>query len=531
MKVSIAMQVRLMNSTIEPLELSNESLVEHLSKAEAYPHSVHGPVVVHETHISWVFLAGHFAYKIKKPITTDFLDYGSLAKRHHACCEELRLDSRYAEGMYLEVVPVTFEDGQIRMDGDAQPIEFAVRMRRFENGTLLSERIDADQVSTNDMIQLGTNIANFHRHAPVSHEAEDRLLAEIHAQATANFQCLIDKAIEDLNVTVSQLQVWTETIFTEQQGLLRRRVHEGFIRECHGDLHCDNIVYWHDHWVPFDGIEFNPKYSWIDVLSDVSFLVMDLQYRSRHDLAACFLNAYLELSGDYEALPLLRWYMVYRALVRAKVALMRGKQTAGGPQQNAKHTTAARDLLLLASQLTKPNSRHLWITHGVSGSGKTTGSLQLVKAHGAIRLRSDIERKRLFRTSQTNQPRVGFGQGMYSATASEATYQVLMRRSREILQAGFSVVVDATFLKHADRQRFQAMAQEENASFQIVNFYADDAILRRRITDRSLARNDASDADLSILERQLIEQEPLTTDELRLTVKYDFLTANTNDKD
>lgn len=519
-----------MNSTFEPIELANELLVAHLSRASAYPHSVHGPIAVHETHISWIFLAGHFAYKIKKPITTDFLDYGSLEKRHHACCEELRLDSRYADGLYLEVVPVTFEDGQVRMDGDAQPIDFAVRMRRFAEGTLLSERIEADQINIDEMIQLGTSIADFHRHAPVTREADDCVLGEIFDQAMANLRCFRDVAIRDQDATLSQLQKWTEKTSKELRDLFRRRISDGFIRECHGDLHCDNIVFWQDHWVPFDGIEFNPKYSWIDVLSDISFLVMDLQHRRRHDLSACLLNAYLEQSGDYEALPLLRWYMVYRALVRAKVSLMRGKQTAGDSQQSSKQLATTRDLLSLASELMQPASRHLWITHGVSGSGKTTGSLQLVKAHAAIRLRSDVERKRLFRTSQANQPTVGYGQGMYSATASEATYQVLMRKARAILQAGFSVVVDAAFLKHGDRQRFQAMAKEENAAFQILTFHVDDAVLRRRVLDRSLVHNDASDADLSVLERQLIEQEPLTDDELNLTVETGFFMANTNNE-
>ncbi len=508
-----------MNSTIEKLDLSHELLVAQLSKASAYPHSVIGPVIVHETHISWVFLAGHFAYKIKKPITTDFLDYSSLEKRHHACCEELRLDSRYADGLYLEVVPVTFEDGQVRMDGDAQPIEFALRMRRFTEGTLLSERIDANQVDVSEIIQLGTAIANFHRHAPISREADEAVSAEIRDQAMANFRFLRSQAILDQNSSVAQLEEWTVKTFSDLQGLFRRRSREGFIRECHGDLHCDNIVFWHDHWVPFDGIEFNAKFSWIDVLSDVSFLVMDLQSRGRHDLSACFLNAYLEQSGDYEALPLLRWHMVYRALVRAKVSLMRRKQAALDTQQNSHHLATAQGFLSLAFQLTQPIPRHLWITHGVSGSGKTTGSLQLVKTEGAIRLRSDVERKRLFGTSQANQRTVGVGQGMYSATASEATYQVLLMRARKILQAGFSAVVDAAFLKHADRQRFQSMAKENNVSFQILTFHADEATLRRRVTDRSLARNDASDADLSVLERQLTDQESLANDELEVMVE------------
>ncbi len=507
-----------MIGTIEKESTMYDAMIAQLRDTSAYRHSVEGPVVVHETHISLIFLAGHFAYKIKKPITTDFLDYGTLAKRHHACCEELRLDSRYADGLYLEVVPITFEDGHVLMDGDAQPIEFALRMRRFPEDSLLSERIHAGHVGMEEMVQLANTIAIFHRRATVSRELEDLAFTQIRDQSTANFtslRSLLPSGNQDRSLL--EVEEWTNQSITQLQSLFRHRVREGFIRECHGDLHCDNIVYWHDQWAPFDGIEFNPQYSWIDVLSDVAFLVMDLQHRGRPDLSACFLNTYLEQTGDHEALPLLRWYMVYRALVRAKVSMLRSEQTTEDASQHARCIDMAKLLLSLSHQLIQPNPRRLWITHGVSGSGKTTGSQQLVNSEAAVRLRSDIERKRLFGKTLAEHQTLGVGQGMYSATASEMTYQILLMKTRNILQAGFSVVVDATFLTNADRHRFQALAEAENAYFQILDFRAEEGTLRQRIIDRSLAHRDASDANLAVLNRQLTSQEPLTADELKHT--------------
>ncbi len=507
-----------MTETFEQETLTRDVMIAQLRDASAYPHTVDGPVVVHETHISLVFLAGHFAYKIKKPITTDFLDYGTLAKRHHACCEELRLDSRYVHGLYLDVVPITYEDSHVRMDGDAQPIEFALRMQRFPDDSLLTDRMHAGHVGSEDMIQIANTIASFHRLAAVSHDQEEPILTQIREQATANFTYLRGLSTSgNQDRSLQAVEEWTNASYVQLQEVFRQRIREGFIRECHGDLHCNNIVHWRGQWVPFDGIEFNPDYYWIDVLSDVAFLTMDVQYRGRIDLSGCFINAYLEQTGDYEALPILRWYMLYRALVRAKVAKMSAEQAGDDAAQRSRYNDEARLYLSLSHQLIQPQPLHLWITHGVSGSGKTTGSQQLVCSESAIRLRSDIERKRLFRTTLTDHLTLGVGQGIYSASASESTYQALLFKARKILQGGFSVVIDATFLKHADRQRFQALAIAENADFQILNFRADVETLRKRIIDRRLANKDASDADLEVLSRQLSDQEPLTADELEHT--------------
>jgi aminoglycoside phosphotransferase family enzyme len=498
--------------------MNNEGIQSLLNPA-SYVHSVDGQVVLHETHISWILLAGGFAYKIKKPLQTDFLDYSTLSKRHHACCEELRLGSRYADGLYLDVVPITFEDEHICVDGDAQPIEFAVRMRRFDADALLSDRLAKNLVTVDHVVQLAANIASIHGNAMRLEREIDEVVPRIFEQAKQNFQFLLGEPSLRQDATVHLLENWTGAYFESHREQFQTRAKCGFVRECHGDLHCGNVVYWKDHFVPFDGIEFNSEYAWIDVISDVAFLVMDLQELRHPELSSAFLNAYLEQTGDYRALVVLRWYLVYRALVRSKVALFRARQLNHEQPLDTKQLEPVHAYIRLAAQLMQPMKRRMWITHGASGSGKTTGSQLIVEQQGAIRVRSDIERKRLFRTSKADIFDSEIGRGMYSPTASETTYERLSEISSCILQSGFDVIVDATFLKHADRERFRQLAETEGAEFRILDFQADEATLQQRITQRRLNRHDASDATLEVLAAQLRTQEPLTADELKVTVR------------
>jgi uncharacterized protein len=497
-------------------EITNrDALIESLLDPTSYVHSVEGPVLLRETHISWILLAGNYAYKIKKPIQTEFLDYGSLEKRHHSCCEELRLGCRYAVGMYLDVVPITFEDGQVRMDGDAQPIEFAVRMRRFDDEALLCDKLAKNRVSAEDMIQLATTIATVHGNAFRLEQSHEGFAQRTLAQAKENFDFLFSEPLLSQDPALQKLESWTATCFENDRQHFENRTKNGAIRECHGDLHCGNIVYWKGHWVPFDGIEFNADYSWIDVMNDIAFLVMDLQEYGHPELSSVFLNAYLEQTGDYQSLKILKWYMVYRALVRAKVAVMRARQLFEVQRLSIQQIVSARAYIHLAEQMSQTSPRKLWITHGVSGSGKTTGSLQIVEREGAIRIRSDIERKRLFKTSLASREEYAPGEGMYSPTASEATYKRLYHLSKNILQSGFNVIVDATFLKQSDRQRFRFLAESEGVEFRIQDFHADEDTLRQRITNRRAKNSDASDATLEVLTSQLTTQELLSDEELK----------------
>ena len=501
--------------------MTKTTLPESLCDVKAYPNESVESVVLYETHISWIFLAGEHAYKVKKPLKLNFLDYSTLEQRKHHCQEEVRLNSRYAKGLYLGVVPITLRGGHCCVDGLGEVVDFAVKMLRFPEGSLLSDRLDHDELRFDEVIELSRTIARFHHDASVA----DRHHCwgspnSILENAFDNIRDLRASFLyESFSETLNEIGDWSDEFFSEHQlGFSQRRV-SGFIRECHGDLHLANVVQWCDQFVPFDGIEFNDEFRWIDVMSDAAFLGMDLAVRGRPDLSHSFLNGYLEQTGDHASLPILRWYLIYRAMVRAKVAAITAAQH---PPKTSIHADSVQDCHLhlnYAHRLTRPSQPNLWITHGVSGSGKTTGSEMIVQHHGAIRLRSDIERKRHFGLHPDQHPKTSIKHKVYCESANQATYTRLERLARGILRAGYSVVVDATFLKREHRDRFAQLAKHEASEFHIVDFQADEAVLRRRVTDRLAQGKDASDADIDVLESQLASQEPLTSSELAHVIR------------
>jgi len=483
-------------------------LVVELKKRTAYPHAVGDPIVVHETHISIVFLAGEFAYKIKKSIKNDFLDYSTLDRRKHFCEEEVRLDGRYAEDLYMGVVPINRVGDTLAIQGDGEPIEYAVKMRRFPADALLSERIDAGMLTTEEVFQLAGIVAEFHGDATVGNNAiasqwPDFLVKNVD-QIITTIQATADPKTA---ATLEVLHRWSNEFFRDHFQTLANRVDDGFIRECHGDLHLANVVEWRDRLVPFDGIEFNEHLRWIDVLSDAAFLAMDLAARGHLDLSRSFLNAYLERTGDYGSTELLRLFLFYRSLIRALAASMRSDT-----EDRCEHVD-------LAYRFTLRETPRLWITHGVSGSGKTTLSEAVVQRHEAFRLRSDVERKRLFGLTPTDRPSAELIANMYSSEANERTYARLSELAGGILRAGYSVIIDATFLKKTDRDRFHDVAIEQGVAFAILDCHSDLQTLRQRVADRAARGDDASDADLKVLEHQLANHEPLSATERKHVIE------------
>jgi aminoglycoside phosphotransferase family enzyme/predicted kinase len=512
--------------TAKDLEVTNRWLVDGLSEESSFDHPVSGPVEVHETHISWVFLAGDYAYKVKKPITNDFLDYGSLALRKRMCEEELRLDARYTEGLYLDVVPITVDEGQLQVNGSGVPVEYAIKMHRFPEDALLSHRLDQGTLTTDEVHQLATLVAEFHLDATrADHDmpwGAPELVFENMSDVIGDLRSVPIRLRDDRQAFAKQLQSlqhWSKEFFDDHRQLFQQRIHNGFIRECHGDLQLSNVFHWKDRLMPFDGIEFNEEFRWIDVLSDAAFLAMDFAARGHVDLSRLFMNAYLERTGDHASLALLRWYLVYRALVGAEVAAMRANQVEASSSDCSEAIADCRDHLDLGSRFSLPDERRLWITHGLSGSGKSTGSELVVARHGAIRLRSDIERKRHYGLPIGHRPNAAETEKIYSVEANDATYCRIRRLTRCILDAGFSVVVDATFLRQQDRELFRELADSCRVSFSILDFKADESTLRQRIADRDSSGTDVSDAGISVLEMQLKTQQPLAPEELQYVVE------------
>ncbi|MCG8650090.1 MAG: AAA family ATPase [Pirellulales bacterium] len=511
---------RLPKSCFAPLDdPSWPSPKEICCSPQAYPFSVDA-VEVRETHISWIFLAGPYAYKVKKAIQTGFLDYSNLALRKHFCEEEVRLNSRYTDDLYLGVVPIAVEpSGEFLLEGKGIPIEYAVKMHRFSDDALLSHRVDAGTLTGDDVHAFAGTLAHFHTHAK---RCERERALGVPTLLANDIRQILKTLTPDSGTvaadSLESLRNWAGEYFADHEQDFVARGHNGFIRECHGDLHLNNIVSWRGKLVPFDGIEFNQDFRFIDVMNDAAFLAMDLAAHRQMDLSRIFVNSYLEQTGDHASLSILRWYLVYRSLIRAMVAKIRADQHA--PHEPARFTDLeqTRDHIDLAHRFTLRQIPSLLITHGLSGSGKTTASEIVVARKGAIRLKSDIERKRHFGLTVGAPLTPQQKSKVYCQSANQATYCRLERLAKGILRDGYSVIIDAAFLKRAERDRFRQLAETRGVHFAIIDCQADPHTLQQRIVDRLDHGNDASDADLSVLELQLKSQEPLTESEQKFVV-------------
>jgi len=488
-----------------------------LLEPDAYPHAV-GKIQLIETHISWVFLTGKYAYKIKKPVDLGFCDFSSLARRKFFCEEEIRLNQRTSYDFYLGIVPIGVINGHPKI-GLEPAVEYAVRMRQFPADARLDRRLAADRIEADDLRRLALRLASFHSQLPAASGIEAEHAAE-HASAPAlsNFQHIHGDHISTVSRRqIDMIESWTR----KQAGLLepefKRRVAGGFIRECHGDLHLANLFEWDGEVYPYDCLEFNPALRWIDQVSDIAFLVMDLTARGRTDLAYIFLNAWLEETGDYGGLVVLRFYLVYRSMVRLKVAAIQTRLLREDAQ--GEHAIKARHYLELArSLMDQPLHPWLVLMHGLSASGKTRTSADLIPAMPAIRIRSDLERKRLHGLPRHHHAGAGIDTGLYSPASTEETYRTLAACCETGLRAGFNMIADATFSKRAWRTRFIDLAHKLGARPAIMECTAPLETLRTRIRQRSAEGLDESDADLAVLEYQLIHFEPLEAAERPIAV-------------
>ena len=485
------------------------------------------PVALVETHISWVLLTPTQALKLKKPVRLPFLDFGTPESRRHFCEEELRLNRRFAPSLYIDVAPVCGTPESPHIGGGGMPIDHVVRMRRFGESALLRNLVAADALEPRLLDGFAQRLAGLHgqapRAAPVSGfgapDAIVRAAAEVLASLRAQVHEGEGRKDEGARAaSLAEIGRWIE----DQGHALRMawiaRQQAGAVRECHGDLHLANVVLVDGALTPFDCIEFDPALRWIDVMSDVAFLAMDLKAHGHGELAFRFLDAWLQHSGDYAGLQVLRFYEVYRALVRAMASgLMPGEPgEPGDPDARRK----GPDYLACARQLAAPSEAgpRLLITHGFSGSGKSSVAGQLLCAAGAVRVRSDVERKRLFGLAPMERSAAA-GLDIYGAEATRRTFERLRACARDALLAGYPAIVDAAFLRSAERRSFEALATELRVPFSILDCSATPATLRHRVTEREAAGADASEAGLAVLERQLATHEPLDADERRAAIE------------
>ena len=493
---------------------TDSTVIRSLRQPGAYPHPV-SDVEIIETHISWVLLAGEFAYKIKKPLDLGFLDFRDLARRRFYCEEEIRLNKPWAPTIYLTVVPITLSEGQARIDGEGTAVEYAVKMRRFDPASCLDVQLAENKLSVADMRELANMLAKRHSGATVVAPA-------LRASTVSRAIGLIHENFEPLKNAIEltlfdELRRWTMKQLDDLQECLWQRFDDGYFRECHGDLHLRNIVRLPEGLTMFDGIEFSNELRHTDVMADVAFLIMDLVANQRQSLAAHCINRYLEVTGDYDGMRVFNLYFAYRCLVRAKIAVIRSEERRDENERIRDQEEAQRYCEMAQHQIRSRTPTLITMT-GMSGSGKTWVSGQLMAAFPAIRIRSDTERKRLFGLGETASSNSELDAGVYSDDVSADLYSRLNTLAAVLLLAGHDVILDATFLHAAQRAAALAVAQRCGAHFALLETVAASRVLRARLRARKEQRDDASEADTTVLQQQMRSAEPLTDEERRWTV-------------
>ena len=494
-------------------------LIRKLLEPAAYPHGVHHLQVI-ETHISWVILTGEYAYKVKKPVMLGFLDFSSLEQRKFFCEEELRINRRTAPELYMDIVPIGIKDEKVRV-GVGPAIEYAVRMRQFPHEARLDRYLQAGLMVPGDIHALAAMIARFHRNLLPRKSNDPGFEVERAVKpARNNFRHLDPATFNDESLQqLAVIEAWTLQQAATLKPIFEARARHGFIRECHGDLHLENLLVQDGRFVPFDAIEFNHELRWIDTANDIAFLVMDLMARGCEDLAYSLLNAWLEETGDYDSLAVMRFYLVYRSMVRAVVTSIRQQQRSS--QENDSFRINAAAYVELAATLVDTPPPTLYLMHGFSGSGKSWISERLISKLPALRVRSDLERKRLADLAVQHSADGRIESGLYSPEVTDRTYRTLARFCEIGLRSSFNMIADATFLRYRQRDLFAAIAAANGAQLVILDCAAPVRVLRDHIRLRLAENQDASDANLAVLEHQLTHHDPLSESEQAIAVTID----------
>lgn len=484
--------------------MTNSKLLESMMDPNFYPHRPAAVELV-QTHISYVFIAGNIVYKIKKPVNFGFLDFTSLEKRKYYCEEELRLNKRLAPSIYLDVVPIAQDSQNNLLFGKGEEvIEYAVRMKKLPLDKMLKTLLANGQADEKVMDAVANRIASFHKLAETGgHIDEMGSPATIHHNHEENFL----QTLKYIDVTIPEYQYhfikdYVENFLEKKKTLFTKRVVDHKIRDCHGDLHLEHICI-ADEIIIFDCIEFNERFRFGDVASEVAFLTMDLDFNGYLQQAESFAKSYLEYSGDGDMLALLNFYRCYYAYVRGKVISFRLDQKDLPADERSQITkTAGRYFDLAYTYAARLEQPVLILTSGLMGCGKSYQARHLAARLGAHTIRTDVLRKELLNINPTDRHYVEFGQGIYSDDTSRLTYDKAYELAAAAIKSGKPVIIDASFKRRSERQKAMQLAQELNTPFYIIECTCSDEIVKQRLDKRAREKSNASDGRWEIYAAQ-----------------------------
>ncbi|MRR33590.1 kinase [bacterium] len=469
-----------------------------------------------QTHVSFLFITDHHVYKIKKPVDFGFLNFTTLDRRRFYCEEEVRLNRRLCPDIYLGVVELRETPDGVTFGGRGSVLEYAVKMKRLPAERMLDRLLDEGKVSGEEMRDIARTIGEFHLRAERSGEIDGYGSVEvIRRNWEENFRQVADFVPETLDrKDLLLIRDWVERFIGENSTLFEARVAAGCIRDCDGDIHGENICLT-DRVYIFDCIEFNPRFRYSDTAADIAFLLMDVEYRGRRDLAEILLDEYLRTTGDQGVKGVLDFYLVYRAVVRGKVESfrLRDPQISAEDKQRAAERAARHFRLARGYILRRRLKPGLAVFCGLMGAGKSTLARELSFQLGLELVSSDVLRKELAGLSSTARRRDGYNEGLYSVASTIATYDEMYRRAETALRAGRGIVIDASFSRRSERLRFAALARATGVPFALIHAVCTEDVVKRRLESRAEDPYEPSDGRWELLSLQRRDFEPLSPPE------------------
>ncbi|MCA1960035.1 MAG: AAA family ATPase [Desulfomonile sp.] len=502
-----------------------DRLIRALSNPRIYPHGPESVQVIH-THISVVFVAGDLVYKVKKPVDFGFLDFTTLDKRRFFCGQEVRLNSRFSEGIYLGVAGIYDGPRGINLGGQGEEIETAVLMRRIPEEFTLTRMLEDDRVTPKILDRIADRIAQIHAASPSGPQiAVHGSFEVIRQNVKENFdqtEVFIGRTIN--RATYEAIQNGSVEFMRANRGLFQTRVARGFIRDCHGDLHLDHVIVMNGISL-VDCIEFNDRFRFGDTASDLGFLLMDLDFHGFPAYAVLVAKRYAETANDPHVLDLLGFYKSYRAFVRGKVlGFALDEPEVPVDKKEAAARTAEDYFRLSLASLKQAPPPSLVVMCGLTGAGKSFLAVRLAKRLGAVTFRSDVIRKEIHGIPTTEHRLDKYGVGIYSTNATGRTYQVLLDRARTALERQESVILDASFMRGEDRAEARRIAEQARARFFIIECTCTDEMAEARLIERLRVRGEPSDGRMEIFAEQKMRFEPIHPDECRFLRRWDSST-------
>jgi uncharacterized protein len=493
-------------------------LLENLKDPSLYGNKIK-KVKILQTHISYVVLTGKYAYKIKKPVNYGFLDFSNIEKRKYYCEEELRLNRRLCPEIYIDIVTINENNGILQINGDGKIIDYAVKMKEFPQKSIMTNLLDQEKIDEEVIDKICDILTDFYKNSEHSDDIDTYgTIKTIKKNTDENFT----QTHSIINITIKKeifdfIKFNTNDFLQKKKDILRKRIKQGYICDCHGDLHSGNIVISKDKVLIFDCIEFNKRFRFSDVASDIAFLAMDLDYLGFPYLSSYFIKRYIEKSNDIGILNLLNFYKCYRAYVRGKVIGFRLDDEKIDDDEKQKIKYSAKKYFDLAYYYSKLFSRSLkdckpilFITSGLTGTGKTTVAKKISVDYNAQLISTDSIRKELEGIDKFERHHDAYNTGLYSPEKMLLTYNKIFEKADGFLKKGKNVVLDATFKNEDLRNKAKDIAIKNKINFQILYCTCPEDLVKKYLDNR-VKKKSISDGRWEIYLKQKESFEPFNS--------------------